>query len=462
MQRRLGILLGAVLLCVAACTDSPLPGAPAPAPVAPFSAADALAQSIVDLKGAGAIRYRGSLTAPGGDKVILDLTVTKAGESHGQLSVNDLPATVLVVDHTLYLKAGLDFWLKLSGVPDSTAPTVADRWVKAPGVLLGADIERIFDTESLPKLFGKPNGQDHPPDAAKRTTVDGVEVIEVLTDAGVIYLNVTAPHGLVRFDLTKAGQTDPTRVRDLAFGVSDATADMAGVYRDLATRTAELDGAYDPFIGVKQGAYRFENCGVSSCAIVVELANAGKTPIRVAIKATWNGEGTVIGSCESRVGPLQPGEAGSATCTLASPEWERFYRRAQSVTGQHPYGAEWTAMALIIPPNPAGLQALAAAAQTPVANPQGSQHVFVVRDSAGATDKQLWKYGVASGPEWRKIADTQLRYCLVSTRVQCTVDEVAATGDPASAHALARQFVDAYRGRTGACPPGQWVGCSRP
>ncbi|MET0132543.1 MAG: hypothetical protein ABW215_03015, partial [Kibdelosporangium sp.] len=224
----------------------------------------------------------------------------------------------------------------------------------------------------------------------------------------------------------------------------------------------ELDGAYDPFIGVKQGAYRFENCGVNSCAIVVELTNAGKSAIRVAIKATWSGEGKVIGSCESRVGPLQPGELGSATCKLDSPEWVQFYRRAQSVAGQHPYGAEWTAMALILPPSPAALQTLAAAAQTPVANPQGSQHVYVVRDAGGQDDKRLWKYGVAAGPEWRKTAEKQLRYCLVSTRVQCAVDEVATTGDPASAHALARQFVDAYRGRTGSCPAGQWVGCARP
>ncbi|SMD23346.1 hypothetical protein [Kibdelosporangium aridum] len=453
IRRGLGTLLVTVLLCAGCTGDEPSPNGPAPAPK--LVAADAVAQSIVDLRSAGAVRYNGSLTAPAGDNVTMQVTVTKAGEATGELSVNGLPATVLVVDHTLYLKAGLDFWLKLSGVPDSTAPTVADHWVKAPGVLLGVDIERIFDTETLPGLFGKPLA-NQTPDAVKRTKVAGQDVLEVPTDAGVLYLGVNPPYGLVRFDLTKSGKTDPTKVRDLAFSVSDATSDMAALYRDLAAKTAELETAYDPFTGVKQGTHKFQNCGVSSCAIVVELTNVGKQAVRVAVKATWTGGGNVIGSCESRVGPLQPSQAGSATCTLSSPQWTQFYRRAQSVPGQHPYGAEWTAMALITPPDPTGLRTLASSAETPVANPQGNQHVYVIRDDAGKDDKQIWKYGVATGPDWRKIPDEQLKFCTAG----CVVDEVAATGDPASAHALARQLVDAYRGRVGQCPPAQWVGCS--
>jgi hypothetical protein len=457
MRLRLGIVCAVVLLC-AGCTGS-TDDAPVPGPGPQVSTADALAQSIVDLKGAGAVHYNGSLTAPGGDKVTLDATVTKAGETGGRLTVNDLPASILVVDHTLYLQGGLDFWLKLSGVPDTTAPTVADHWVKAPGVLLGVDVERIFDAEALPTLFGKPTGGEQSPDTAKRATIAGVDVFEVPTEAGTVYLSAKAPHGIVRFDLNKAGSNDPTKVSGLAFNVTDATGDMAAVYRDLATHTKELDGAYDPFVGIKQGAYHFQNCGKASCAIVVDLTNAGRTPVRVAIKATWTGEGTAIGSCESRVGPLDPGQAGSATCTLSSQDWVKFFRRAQSVAGQHPYGAEWTAMALIIPPDPAGLQALATSAETPVANPKGNEHVFVIHDAAGTSDKQLWKYGVATGADWRKIAESQLRYCQSGMRVQCGVDEVAATGDPAAAHALARQLVEAYKGRTGSCPPAQWVGC---
>ncbi|MEV4314482.1 hypothetical protein [Actinocrispum sp. NPDC049592] len=445
-------MLSVVLLC-AACTgssdDTP------PPQVAKFSAPDALNESTVDLKGAGALRYNGSLTAPAGDKVTLDVTVTKAGESSGQLTVNGLPANILVLDHTLYLKGGVDFWLKLSGVPDSTAPIIADRWTKTPGVLLGVDVERIFDTDALAALFGKPVGD------GKKTTIAGTEVYEVETDAGSVFLSAQAPYGIVRFDLNKTGKTDPTKVHDLAFNVSDATSDMAAVYRDLATKAAELDGAYDPFIGVKQGEYKFENCSAASCAIVVDLTNIGRSAARVAIKATWKGEGAQIGSCEARTDVLQPGQSGNATCTLASPEWNKFFRRAQSVPGQHPYGAEWTAMALVTPPDPAGLRTLASSAETPVANPQGDEHVFVLRDDAGSSDKQIWKYGVASGNDWRKAADDQLKYCQASKGVKCAVDQVATTGDPASAHALARQLVDAYKGRTGACPSGQWVGCAR-
>lgn len=460
IRRTLGTLWVAILLC-AGCTATDEPAPDGPPQPAPFSATDAFTQSTVDLRGAGAVRYNGSLTAPAGDNVTLNVTVTKAGEASGEVSVNGLPATVLVVDHTLYLKGGLDFWLKLSGVPDTTAPTVADRWVKAPGVLLGVDIERIFDAEQLPAMFGRPVGKPSEPNALKRTTIAGVEVLEVPTDTGTLFLSVNAPHGLVRFDLNRGGKTDPTKIRDLAFSVSDATGEMAAIYRDLATRAAELDGAYDPFTGVKQGTYRFEKCGVKSCAIVVELTNAGKVPVRVAIKATWNGSGTVIGSCESQVGPLQPQQAGSATCTLASQEWVQFYRSSQSTAGQHPYGVEWTAMALITPPNPAGLRALASSAETPVANPQGDQHVYLIRDKAGKSDKQLWKYGVAIGADWRKTADTQLKYCQSSLKTECVAEEVAATGDPAAAQALAGQLVGAYKGRTGSCPPAQWVGCPR-
>jgi hypothetical protein len=460
IRRTFGTLAVILLLC-AGCTGDDEPAPTGPAQSAQFAASDAFAQSTVDLKGAGAVRYNGSLTAPAGDNVTMNVTVTKAGEATGDLSVNGLPATVLVVDHTLYLKAGLDFWLKLAGVPDTTAPTVAGQWVKAPGVLLGVDIERIFDTEQLPALFGKPAGNIDEPDVLKRTTIGGVEVMEVPTDAGLVYLTATAPHGLVRFDLSKTGKTDPTKVRDLAFSVTDATSDMAAIYNDLAAKVGELEGAYDPFTNVKQGPYRFQNCGVNSCAIVVELTNAGKIPVRVAIKATWNGNGSVIGSCQNTVGPLQPNQAGSATCTLASQQWVQFYRRAQSVAGKHPYGAEWTAMALTTPPSPAPLRALATSAQTPVANPQGDQHVYLLRDKGGKSDKQVWKYGVSTGAEWRKVAEAQLGYCQASMKTECVADEVAATGDPASAHALAGQLVGAYRGRVGACPPAQWVGCAR-
>jgi hypothetical protein len=458
-MRRLSILWVIVMLC-AGCSG-PLSGEPAPAPTPEFSSADAFALSTMNLKGAGAIRYRGTLIAPAGDKVTLDITTTKAGESTGELTVNGLPSALVVVERTLYLKAGVEFWRKLSGVPDTTAPIVADRWVKAPGALLGVDVERIFDSETLPVLFGKTADAGQALTTAKRVTIAGIEVLEIETGSGQIYLSANQPHGIVRFDLTKAGRTDPTKAHSLAFGVTDATGNLPGLYRTLAARAAELDGAYDPFSGVRQGIYRFENCGRTSCAIVVDLTNIGKTAVRVAVKATFTGDGKVLGWCESRVGPLQPGTAGTATCTLASPEWGQFFRRAQSVPGQHPYSAEWTAMALTTPPNPAPLTAMAASAETPVANPQGNQHVYLLRDASGTTDRQIWKYAVASGPEWRRAADPQLRYCLVSTRAQCSVDELVTTGDPASAHALARQFVDAYRGRTGTCPPAQWVGCPR-
>ncbi|TCO48114.1 hypothetical protein [Actinocrispum wychmicini] len=460
MRRRWGTL-GVVLLLCAGCTGETSGDPPRVSVPRPTTGA-ALDQSIVDLKAAGAVHYNGSLTAPAGDKVTMDITATKAGESSGSLTVNGLPASVLVVDHTLYLKAGLDFWLKLSGVPDSTAPTVADHWVRAPGVLLGVDVERIFDTETLPTLFGKPTDGDRAPDTAPKAQIAGTDVIDVPTDLGEIYLAAKPPHGIVRFDLTKAGQTDPTRVHDLAFTITDATTDMAAIYTDLAARSTELADGYDPFLTVKQGAYHFEDCGASSCAIVVDLSNGGQLPARVAIRATWTGEGATIGSCDSRTGPLAPGQQGTARCTLASAEWAKFYRRAQSVAGQHPYGAEWTAMALTEPPDPAKLRGLAVSAATPVATPHGDEHVYVVHGKAGTNDPQIWKYAVASGPSWRQTAEGQLTYCLTDTRYECAVDEVAATGDPAAAQALARQLIDAYRGRTGTCPPGQWVGCAHP
>ena len=104
---------------------------------------------------------------------------------------------------------------------------------------------------------------------------------------------------------------------------------------------------------------------------------------------------------------------------------------------------------------------VASSAETPVANPQGDQHVYLIRDKAGKSDKQLWKYGVATGPDWQKTADAQLKYCQSSLKTECAAEEVAATGDPASAQALAGQLVGAYKGRTGSCPPAQWVGCTR-
>ncbi|HEV8557538.1 MAG TPA: hypothetical protein VGR06_14200 [Actinophytocola sp.] len=455
---RLVALLGLVALLVTACSNT-VSGAPVPVVIPPPSAAESIAQSLLNLGEAGAVHYKGTFTSASDEKITFDVTVSSAGDVLGSITADGNPATILMINKSLFVKAPAAFWAALRGIGegDGKGTAIADRWVKLPSVLLGVEFGDMFTPDGLsqdlakePKTAGEGALAERP-----KTTESGVEVIKIPVESGAIFLAAQPPYGLARLTLSRLGATDNTRVKDLVADVADTSADTVKFYQELANQAAGLNTAVDALTTVNQGPHRFDQCGASSCSLIVEFTNTAKVPVRVHVKADWTGDNAPLGSCETEVGPVAPGQPSSATCTLSSPEWVNFWQRAHSVVGTHPYGASWAPLVLADAPDLGSVttQASAKPADPKNRKTEGSHYVYTVKYA----DK-VWKYGVAGTKYWQDHAKAQLRPCLAVNQALCTFSLVTATDNAASAYALQQQLV---AGNPGGCPPGQWVSCKR-
>jgi hypothetical protein len=458
---RLAALLGALTLMCAGCSNQ-VAGDPFPAVIPPLSAGESVNQSLLNFGEAATIHYKGTLTSASDDKITFDLTVSAAGEVLGSITENDQPATVLEVNKTLYLKAPAGFWTALRGVGngEGKGTAIADRWVKLPAVLLGVEFGEMFTPDAVSQNLVKESktaGETALADVP-RTIDSGVELIKISTETGTVFLSGQAPYGITRLAMSRLGSTDNTRVKDLVAEVADTSADTAKFYQDLAGRAGELNTAVDALTTVEQGNHRFEECNETSCSLIVEFTNTAKVPVRVHVKADWTGDNAPLGSCETEVGPVAPGQPSSARCTLATPEWVSFWQKAHSVVGTHPYGASWAPLVLADPPDlsPISKQASAKAADPKAKKTEGSNYVYQITFS----DK-VWKYGVVGTKYWQDHATQQLRTCLAMNQSVCGYSLVTATDDPGSAYALEKQLVETYKAEKGGCPAGQWVDCKR-
>jgi hypothetical protein len=458
---RLAALLGAVTLLCAACSNE-ISGSPSPAPIAPLTATESVSQSLLDLGEAGTMHYKGTLTSASDEKITFELTVSLSGEVLGSITVDGSPAAVLVVNKSFYVKAPAAFWTSLRGIGDGEGKgtAIADRWVKLPPVLLGVDFAELFTPDALSQNLGK-----EPKSAIEgaltqqpKSTESGVELIKIPLGSGAMFLASKAPYGLTRISLSQFGGTDNTRVKDLVADLTDTSADTVKFYQDLAAQAGALNTAVDALTTVEQGAHRFEECGATSCSLIVEFTNTAKVPVRVHVKADWTGDNAPIGSCEVEVGPVAPGQPGSAKCTLASAEWVTFWQRAHSVVGTHPYGASWAPLVLADAPDigTVSTRASAKAADPKQKKTEGNTYVYTITFA-----DQVWKYGVVPSKYWRDQAGQQLHGCLATNRAVCSYSLVTATDNAGSAYALEKQLVETYQAQKGGCPAGQWVSCKR-
>jgi hypothetical protein len=457
---RFAALLG-VFCLVTACSNE-VAGSPTAAAIPPLTAAESIAQSLVNFGEAGTVHYKGTLTSASDEKITFDITVSMVGEVFGTITVGGTAAGVLVVNKTLYVRAPAPFWAALRGLGggEGKGTAIADRWVKLPSVLLGVEFGEIFTPDVISQhLVKDPKSTgDGPLSGRPRTTEAGVEAIKIPVEAGAAYLASQQPHGIVKLELSSFGNTDNTKVSDLVAEVVDSSATTGAFYQELAKQADGLNAAIDALTTVEQGNHRFENCGAQSCSLIVEFKNTAKVPVRVHIKADWTGDNAPLGACEVQVGPVPPGEPSSATCTLNTPQWVQFWQKAHSVVGTHPYGASWAPLVLADAPD---LTSITSRASAKPADPNdkktdGSAYVY----SISYSDK-IWKYGVVSSKYWQDHAKDQLRTCLATNQAVCTVALVTATDDVASGYALENQLVQAYTTEKGGCPTGQWVSCKR-
>jgi hypothetical protein len=449
-----------VAVLTTACS-SEVSGAPNAGKVPPASAAELVSQSLRNLGEAGTVHYQGALRSASGERIGFDLTAATTGEIAGSITLNDAPGTVLVINKALYLNAPAAFWAALRGLgnAESQSAAIADRWVKLPSVLLGIEFSEIF----TPDLISQSLASEVPSDTGaladgQKSMVGGVEVVSVPVKNGTAFLTTQAPHGIVRLELSRLGNSDTTRVSQLVAEVSDVSTDAAAFYQDIANRAVALDTAVDALTTVEQGPHRFDSCAELSCSLVVEFTNTSKVPVRVEVTANWTGDDAPLGRCQTQAGPVAPGAGASATCTLNSPAWVDFHRVAHTVAGNHPFGAVWTVLVLADAPD---LTALAKHAAAKPADPgakksDGSHYVYVISYA-----DQVWKYGMVAGRYWQDHAAQQLTTCLAVTRALCFSSLVTAVDEAASGLGLQTQLVQAHRSEKGGCPAGQWVGCPR-
>jgi hypothetical protein len=452
-------LVGGIALLGTACTNQ-IAGSPVAGTIPALTAAQSVSQSVLNFGEAATVHYKGTLTSASGEKIAFDLTASSTGEVLGSITVNNQPATILVINKNLYVKAPSAFWSSLRGLGggEGKGTAIADRWVKLPTVLLGVDFGETFNPDGISQALGKISGDQGDGALSDRpaSTESGVQVVRVVADNGTAYLAAQPPNGLVKLELPQVGSSEGTKVKDLVADVADTTADVGKFYQDVATQAGGLNTAVDALITVEQGDHKFDACGADSCSLIVQFTNTAKVPVRVHVKADWTGDNAPLGTCEVEVGPIAPGAPGSATCVLSSPEWADFWKKAHSVVGTHPYGASWAPLVLADPPDVSAISTRANAKPADPKNPksEGSNYLYLIT----YTDK-VWKYGVVGSKYWQDHAKQQLQTCLATNRVVCSFALVTAADNTASAYALESQLIDTYKSEKGSCPAGQWVSC---
>jgi hypothetical protein len=463
-RSRLVALLAGGALALTACTNA-VGGAPTGVEIGPLTTAEATSAALTSFAESAATRYQGTLTASDGSAFTVNIGATATGEVYGTITVEGLAATVIVLDKTLYLKGAPEFWAAMAarfGVASGDGTALGNRWVKLPTVLLGVEFADIFTPDVVSQTAGEATKDADAELPEKTTRVGSIDAIEVPVDGGTVFLAKDAPHGVVSFALDEIGSAENTKARDLAVSVTDASGDVNKIYTDLAAQAKnELGTAVDALTTITQGNNRFDACGAASCTLVIDITNPSKKAVKVHLKADWTGDNAPLGSCEQTVGPVAPGASTPMSCAISSPQWVSFYQRANSVPGNHPYGAVWTALALADPPDVKALEERGAVKPADPKDKKGrdgdsGQAVYQIAYADG-----VWKYGVVAARYWRDHARDQLRGCLGTTKSVCTYSLVTTAENPVAAYALASQLVADYKEDNGECPAGQWVSCAR-
>lgn len=467
--RRAGMPTAMITLAIASligltagCT-SDVSGSPKGVDIGPLTTAEGTAQAEVDLAEAAVVHYTGTLVAADGGELTADVLATMSGEVSGTITLDALPASVLYVGNTLYLNAPVNFWngmVTRFGVTTGDGSALANRWVKLPTSLIGVEFGEVFTPDVVAQALGKVDEKaaNRPLSRNAKESIAGADAYEVQTRGGTAYFATEQPYGMQRVELDRLGGGENTAVSDVVLDIEDGSPDVVAFYQSLAKTAGGLDSAVDALTGVQQGAHRFEKCASPGCTLIVDIKNTAKTAVRVSLRADWTGDGGKLGSCQSTSAPVAPGAAGKLSCRLTSAQWKTFYKRANSVPGEHPYGAKWSALVLSDAPDVTDLEDWAAAqpAAADGNKTEGSHAVYQI--DAGDT---VWKYGVVPSRYWREHADDQLRQCTGSTRSACSVSLVTIADNPVSAHALAAKLVGDFAAKHDSCPAGQWVSCQR-
>ena len=138
-MKRAGLLIPAVTLAavvVAGCGGGgSVSGSPAssgaPAAAGPPPSATALAKQTTDAVAKATSVHISAEVLQGSTLAALDLSMTRAGEMSGQISLNNAPVTVLVTQGQTYIKLTAEA-LKAEGLPSAACSLMCGKYLKMP------------------------------------------------------------------------------------------------------------------------------------------------------------------------------------------------------------------------------------------------------------------------------------------------------------------------------------------
>lgn len=151
--------------------------------LASMSATEVLAQAKAAAKGAGSVHLLGSGTS-NGSKIVFDLTIAKASQASGSVTMGVGKLNLVVTPTYVYMKADPSFWSKFGGSAFSSL--VAGKWLKAPtnnaSFKSFSDLGN-FDSRVLSNL--KPTGTFT---KGTTTTFQGQPVVELKDSTGSLFV----------------------------------------------------------------------------------------------------------------------------------------------------------------------------------------------------------------------------------------------------------------------------------
>jgi hypothetical protein len=459
-------LVGAVLTCAGCATA--ITGTPRGVPIPVESASDVAHQAILNVSEANVLHLHGTLTTKDNDQLAIDFFTTSSGELTGTVALDGQQAQVADLGGRLYVDASQAFWTAIADLPSGSDSAAAGNWVTVPTDLFGVDPRSELTPAAigneLTGTFGKTDNRAF----TSLGTLDhgGTSVVQFNANqdsTGAMLVASAAPHGVVHAEFEVGGGNA------LVVDVSDASTTAATVYQTLSQQAAALQSAIDPNLDIEQGNQTWGTCDASSCSVNVTFTNSSAVSTKVLVMGNWTGDGNAVGSCQAISDPVAAGAAGSATCTVNTPEWAAFYHRAQTVPGSHPYELRWAVFALAEPPN----QQTVTTEQTEAANPPkptvpagdastagGGEYIYRIDYQDPSFRTRVWKYGVTNVGSWQKYASPEVTDCFAERRTSCAVSLVGRAPNLVSGQAAVAQLV---RGATEAagkqCPPGQWAFC---
>ncbi|MBA9001377.1 hypothetical protein [Thermomonospora cellulosilytica] len=276
-----------------------------------------------------ALRYTGTFTS-NGRTVQAVLSVTRAGSAVGTLTMGGEQARLVTVDGATYLHGGPSFWAGATG-PATRPEDFAGRWSKAPVTLLGFDPQDLLSPSAIARAVrGAP--------VTGSTGYVGDRLVHrVETRQGVYSVTLAEPHDLLQVE----------GASNARFAVT-AVADAAPVLAELRRRVAALGGARDPGVGFDHGELTFVNCNENVSGCTLQLPVSVRAPLvagepaeaaRAVLVATISADGRALGSCTGARSVEATGRA-VLTCTVTSPGWRAWMRRARDTPGRHEYTAQ--------------------------------------------------------------------------------------------------------------------------